>query len=192
MTKRILVIVGHPAISSLCQALAEAYSNGASEVGHIVDVLNIRDLDFDPILHEGYSLIQELEPSLQNAQRRMSEANHLVCVYPTWWGGIPALFKGFIDRTILPGYAFKYRPSSPWWDKYWTGKTAHIITTMDTPPWYYRIIYRDAGVNQLRRTILEYCGAKPVRVTRIGRVKGTSKQWKIDWIEKVRNMGRNA
>jgi putative NADPH-quinone reductase len=26
-------------------------------------------------------------------------AEHLVFVYPTWWGTMPALLKGFLDRT---------------------------------------------------------------------------------------------
>jgi len=35
---------------------------------------------------------------------------------------MPALLKGFIDRTFLLNFAFKYRENSPFWDKLLQGK----------------------------------------------------------------------
>lgn len=192
MAKRILIIQGHPAKQSLCEALAKEYEKGAQESRHTVRMLTIRDLNFDPILHEGYKVIQPLEADLILAQSEIKSADHIVIIFPTWWGGMPALLKGFIDRVLLPGFAFKYRQGSPWWDGLLTGKSAHVITTMDTPPWYFRIFYRDAGINQIRRMILQYCGIGPVEVTRIGRVKDTSDAWKQAWLSKARGFGRNA
>lgn len=190
MAKRILIIQGHPAKHSFCDALAKAYEQGAQESGHAVTMLAIRDLAFDPILHEGYALIQPLEADLILAQDEVRSADHIVVIYPTWWGGMPALLKGFFDRAFLPGFAFKYRQGSPWWDRLLKGKSAHVITTMDTPPWYFRIVYRDAGIQQVKRTILQYCGCSPVKVTRVGRVKDTADDWKRSWLSRARRFGR--
>ena len=192
MSKRILIIQGHPAEQSLCGALAKEYEQGAQESGHTVRILAVRDLKFESVLHEGYKVIQPLETDLILAQNEIKSADHIVIVFPIWWGGMPALLKGFIDRVFLPGFAFKYRQGSLWWDKLLKGKSAHIIATMDTPPWYFRIFYRDAGINQMRRTILQYCGVKPVKVTRIGRVKDTTDAWKNAWLSKVKVFGRHA
>ncbi|MCD7098513.1 NAD(P)H-dependent oxidoreductase [Stenotrophomonas sp. MMGLT7] len=192
MARRILIIQGHPARQSFCEALAREYERGARESGHSVRTLTVRELGFDPVLHEGYQEIQPLEADLVLAQDQIKSADHLVFVYPTWWGGMPALLKGFVERVFLPGFAFRYRQGSPWWDKQLTGKSAHVITTMDTPPWYSRIFYRDAGINQIRRTILQYCGVGPVAVTRIGRVKDASDAWKQAWLSKARRFGNNA
>ncbi|MCL2021329.1 MAG: NAD(P)H-dependent oxidoreductase [Betaproteobacteria bacterium] len=192
MGRRILIIQGHPAEQSLCKALAKEYEQGAQESGHTVRILTVRNLKFDPVLHEGYKTVQPLEADLVLAQSEIRSADHIVIVFPTWWGGMPALLKGFIDRVFLPGFAFQYRQGSPWWDKLLKGKSAHIIATMDTPPWYFRIFYRDAGINQIRRMILQYCGVDPVKVTRIGRVKDTTDAWKNAWLSKVRVFGRNA
>jgi putative NADPH-quinone reductase len=192
MVKRILIIQGHPAEQSLCEALAKEYAQGAQESGHAVKMLTVRNLKFDPILHEGYKVIQTLEADLILAQDEIKSADHIVVIFPTWWGGMPALLKGFIDRTFLPGFAFKYRQGSLWWDKLLKGKSAHIIATMDTPPWYFRVFYRDAGINQMKRTILQYCGIDPVKVTRIGRVKDTDSTWKNSWLSKTKGFGRNV
>lgn len=192
MGKRILIIQGHPARQSFCAALAQAYAYGARDAGHTVSLLSLRELAFDPVLHEGYASIQPLEADLVRAQAEITAADHIVVVFPTWWGGMPALLKGFIDRVFLPGFAFKYRQGSPWWDRYLTGKSAHVITTMDTPPWYFRLFYRDAGVNQIKRTILQFCGVGPVRVTRIGRVKDAPARWTQAWLEKLTRLGRDA
>ena len=60
--------------------------------------MRLGDLRFDPVLREGYQQVQALEPDLLQAQANILWAEHLVLVYPIWWGGIPALLKGFFDR----------------------------------------------------------------------------------------------
>lgn len=192
MPKRILILLGHPAVDSLCSALAEAYASGAREAGHEVSVIRLAALRFDPVLHEGYKAVQPLELDLLAAQDAIRRAEHLVFIYPTWWGGMPALMKGFIDRVFLPGFAFKYRAGSALWDKLLTGKSGHVITTMDTPPWYDRLVYGRPGWRQMERTILGFCGVKPLRFTAVGRVKDTPPRWKADWLERVRALGRKA
>lgn len=192
MPKRILILLGHPAADSLCAGLAEAYAAGAREAGHEVRVLSLAELHFDPVLHEGYKAIQPLEPDLLAAQEAIRRAEHLVLIYPTWWGGMPALMKGFFDRAFLPGFAFRYRPGSPWWDKLLAGRTAHVIATMDTPPWYYRLVYGSPGHRQTVRTILRFCGIQPVRVTSLGPVKDAPEASKSKWLARARAYGRKA
>ena len=106
MAQRILVILGHPSESSLCAGLAQSYIEGARAAGAEVRLLALGALTFDPLLHAGYRGEQALEPDLQAAQAQITWAEHLVWVYPTWWGAMPALLKGFIDRVFLPGFAF--------------------------------------------------------------------------------------
>ena len=91
------------------------------------------DLDFNSILKHGYRQWTELEPDLLMIQQDIVDADHLVFEYPTWWGTCPALLKGLIDRVFLPGFAFKYRDNSLFWDKLLKGNTARLIVTMDTP-----------------------------------------------------------
>lgn len=188
--KKIALINGHPNNESFNFALAEAYKNGAENSGTEIKEIIIRDLDFNPNLQFGYQKRIELEPDLIKAWEIIQWADHLVWVHPVWWGGLPAVTKGFIDRLFLPGLAFKYRENSVWWDKLLTGKTAHIITTLDQPSWYYRIFYGRPSIDQLKKSTLEFCGIKPVKVTYIGIIKNSKEEQRKKWIEKVYSLGK--
>ena len=187
--KRILVILGHSGDKSLSKAMAQAYLRGARESGAEVRLLSLGELHFDPLLKEGYQAQQALEPDLLEAQQSLLWAEHLVFVYPIWWGAMPALLKGFIDRTFLPGFAFKYRKDSVWWDKLLAGRSARLITLMDTPPWYFRWVYRMPGHNQMKRSILEFSGVKPVHISSFGPVRSANEQQRDRWLSAAYSLG---
>lgn len=190
--KHILLILGTPKRDSLCHALAEAYSSGARGQGHVVRQLRLGELQFDPILREGFGQQQTLEPDLLEAQRQIHWAEHLVFVYPVWWGGVPALLKGFFDRTFLPGFAFKYRNRSQLWDKLLSGRTADLLVTLDTPPWYFRWIYGAPAHRQMVRTILGFCGIKTRRLTEFAPVRPSSEEQRQGWLRKAEGLGVRA
>lgn len=182
MPSRTLVILGHPSHSSFCSALAETCVHAAKTAGHEVRVLRLGDLVFDPILHNGYTQIQALEPDLLRAQSDILWATHLTLVFPIWWGGIPALMKGFIDRIFLPGFAFKYRAGKAFPDKLLAGRTAHLLVTLDTPPWYYRWFYRMPALHQVRKTTLAFCGITPIKTLLFGPVLGSTPAQREKWL----------
>jgi NAD(P)H dehydrogenase (quinone) len=190
--KNVLLIDGHPNKDSFNSGLCNAYRSGAlTAPGNLREIV-IRDLKFDPDLHFGYHKRMELEADLVDAWNKILWADHLVWVHPVWWGGLPAILKGFVDRVFLPGHAFKYRDNSLWWDKLLTGKTARIITTMDQPAWYYRLAFGRPSINQLKKSILEYCGITPVRVTCIGPIKTADEALRNTWLSKVEKLGRRS
>ena len=189
--KKILIINGHPDENSFCFGLAQAYKKGALSTGAEVQEIIIRNLNFNPNLQFGYQKRTELEPDLLDTWEKIKWANHLVWVHPVWWGGLPAITKGFIDRLFLPGFAFRYRENSVWWDKLLKGKTAHIITTLDTPGWYYRFVYGRPSVNQLKKTVLGFCGIKPVKVTYVQPIRNSKVEFRNKWLAKVENLGKD-
>jgi len=187
--KNILIINGHPNKNSVNFALAEAYYNGAKSAGANVNLIHIAGLQFDPNLQYGYQQRMELEPDLLLALEKIKAADHLVWVHPVWWGGMPAIMKGFIDRLFLPGITFRYRADSVWWDKLLTGKTARIITTLDQPSWYYHLMFGRPSVNQLKKSVLQFCGVKPVKVSYFGIVKNSTSAVRTKWLTEATQMG---
>ncbi|VVP00428.1 NAD(P)H-dependent oxidoreductase [Pseudomonas fluorescens] len=190
MGKRILLILGHPSTTSFCAALAERYAKSALDAGHEVRQLRLGEMVFDPVLRDGYQQTQTLEDDLNAAQSDILWAEHLTLVYPIWWGGIPALLKGFFDRVLLPGFAFKYREGKAFPDKLLNGRTAHLLVTMDTPPWYYRLIYRMPGLHEVRKTTLQFCGIKPLRTLTFGPVLGSTDQQRRSWLQQAQAIAR--
>ncbi|OMQ11554.1 NAD(P)H-dependent oxidoreductase [[Flexibacter] sp. ATCC 35103] len=187
--KKIVIINGHPNPSSFNFAIAQSYLNGAIESKALVETITIAELQFNPNLKFGYTKRIELEPDLLESWEKIKRADHLVWIHPIWWGGLPAITKGFIDRLFLPGMAFQHRENSVWWDKLLKGKTAHIITTLDQPSWYYRLFYARPSVNQLKKTVLEFCGIKPVKVSYIGIIKTADEKQREKWLKKVFDFG---
>ena len=190
MAKKIAIINGHPNKDSLNFGFAKAYKKGALESDAEVQEIVIADLKFNPNLSFGYQQRTELEPDLIAAWEKIKWADHLVWIHPVWWGGLPAITKGFIDRLFLPGFAFKYREKSMFWDKLLTDKTAHIITTLDQPSWYYWLVYGKPSVNQLKKSTLHFCGVKPVKVSYFGIVKGSKENKRQKWCAEVEAFGR--
>lgn len=189
MTKKILIILGHPSKDSYNGALAKAYKHGAEKSGAEVREIFVGDLNFNPNLEEGFSKTTQLEPDLVKAQESITWANHLVFVHPVWWGGTPAILKGFIDRVFLPGFAFKYRENSVWWDKLLKGKSGHIILTLDQPYWYYWLINGRPTIHTLKKMTLEFCGVTPVKVTTIGPVRKSSEAYRAKKLNEVGRYG---
>ena len=171
MKKKILIIDGHPNENSFCAALSKSYAKGAQNSEFELQIIYLRNLNFDLNLREGYRKIQELEPDLVDSQSKLKWCEHLVVIYPIWWGSMPALMKGFFDRCLLPGFGFKYHKEDPFWDRLLNGRSARVIVTSDAPAWYNYLKYFNAPVIIVKKMILEFCGFRPVKTTVLGGVK---------------------
>lgn len=186
--RKVLLICASPT-DSLGHALASHYAAAARASGHSVRHLDLPQLDFDPVLHRGYQQPQVLEPDLQAAQADILWAEHLVLVTPVWWGSVPALLKGFLDRILLPGFAFRYdgqgRP-----ERLLGGRSARLLLTMDSPPWYFRWLQKAPAIHQLARATLGFCGVHPVRITCCGPVIGSQPAQHQRWLQQASALGR--
>jgi NAD(P)H dehydrogenase (quinone) len=195
MTKRILLLLGHPDAEGFCGEIADAYERAAIAAGHAVDRFNIGDMRFDPVLHKGYRIVQPLEPDLLRFQELLKAADHFVIVHPVWWVGMPALLKGLFDRAWLPGSAFRYIKTKSgkrtiFWHRLFRGKTARIIVTSGTPPWLVRALPGNVNT-QLKWGILWYAGFRP-RATWFGPAENIPDARKAAWLGKVARLGRKA
>ncbi len=186
--KKILIINGFPYTEKYPFYLHETYRNAASETGAEIKEIYLKDLTFNLNLEFGYHPLSKPEPDISVSQEQIKWADHLVWIYPTWWGTYPALVKGFIDRVFLPGFAFKFNWKGEK-EEFLRGKSARLIVTMDTPVWKYKFNLKQPGHESMRRSILEFCGIKPVRFTTIGPLRRLSDDQKEKWIARVRELG---
>lgn len=191
MKKNILVLSGSPKENSFSDQLASAYAE-AAKGNHEVRVHRIAAMHFDPDLNTGYGAEKFVEPDLKAFQESVQWADHLLIVTPIWWGALPAKLKGVFDRAFLPGFAFKYQKGKLIPEKLLKGKTARIVMTMDTPPWFYKLFQGAPALKQLKITTLEFCGFKRVRNNMLGPVINSSKAQRIKWLEMVTQLGNDG
>lgn len=195
MPKKIVLLLGHPDSVGLNNDLANAYEASAREAGHVVTRFNIGEMQFDPILHQGYRARQDLEPDLQRFQEAVIGCDHFVVLHPIWWVGMPAILKGLFDRAWLPGSAFRYIKMKSgkrtiFWNRLMKGKTARIIVTSGTIPILVRFLPGNVNA-QLKWGILWFAGFK-TKTLWLGPSENVPEYRKARWIAKVEALGRKA
>lgn len=173
---RCLVVHAHPDPESFSAALRERAVAALTGAGHEVEVIDLYGLGFNPCLteqeHVDYFSIglDHPDPTVAGHIESLSRAEMLVFVYPTWWSGLPAILKGWLDRTLLPEVAFTLSPGA-------TGKDVVKpnlenvrrlvgITTYGSKRSDVRLL-GDGGRRTINRTVRLVC-AKRCRTTWLG------------------------
>lgn len=191
MTKKIVVLQGNPDSASFSGEIAAAYMRGTKAGNHKAVRVDVGDLQFDPILHKGYKVIQELEPDLVQLQKAIKGADHLVLIYPNWWCTMPALLKGLFDRMWLPGFAFNFDKQTKELIQHLKGKTARVIILSGShSPFMLWMKYGDY-TNEVVRGIFGFAGFK-VSTTSFGPCERQTEHAHKSWLKKVEEMGRKG
>jgi NAD(P)H dehydrogenase (quinone) len=186
--KKILVFLGHPDTDSMCREFCDSYAEGAKSSGHEVRRVNIGDLQFDPILHQGYKVIQALEPDLKKLQEDIKWCDHFVIVYPSWWSTMPALLKGLFDRMWLPGFAFKFLPSGLGWMRLLKGRSARVFVSSDSHPILARFLFGD-NTNEIVDGILWFAGFS-AKMKKVGPMRKIKPEKRAEWVKTFYSYGK--
>ncbi|GAA4138604.1 hypothetical protein GCM10022216_15850 [Sphingobacterium kyonggiense] len=188
MGLHILLIFGHPRKDSYCAALADQYIRGAQDAQVQIRRLDLIDLEFEPQVLVPSPQKQFVEPDLVLAKELILWADHLVFVFPTWWGNVPALVKGFLDRCFVPGFAFR-EIQFDHYEKMLSPRTAQIITTMDTPVLVDQLFNGSPLKKSLINATLKFCGVSPVRMFKASPIKHSSLEQKEAWLKEAYALG---
>lgn len=107
--RRFLVVLVHPVAESFVAALATQTVSSLQSSGHEVCLVNLYADEFDPTLsrEEWCDRANARQWTSINAHTAsLRWADGLVFVYPTWFGGVPAMLKGWFDRVWGEGIAY--------------------------------------------------------------------------------------
>lgn len=156
-----LIVYAHPHEGSFNNAILDTAVNALKSKGHEVSVRDLNKLGFNPVLSpaDTAALREGNAPAdIATEQEYLKKAEVITFIYPIWWTGLPAILKGYVDRTFSYGFAYQYNAQGGV-DKLFTGKKGVIINTHGTPG----EIYDSIGMsNSLKQTsdggIFEFCG----------------------------------
>lgn len=188
MSKKIVVLLGHPDKDTYSGQIADRYENAARSAGHEVTRWNIAEMQFDPILHKGYKEIQPLEPDLVAFQESVRAADHLVVIYPNWWCTMPAILKGLFDRVWLPGFAFNFDKETKKLIQRLEGKTARVFIVAGTHSPFQTWWKFGDYTNEIQYGILEFAGLD-TKVTAFGPCDKVDGVCRDKWLSKVEALG---
>ncbi|MBO9151800.1 NAD(P)H-dependent oxidoreductase [Chitinophaga sp. GCM10012297] len=155
-----LIVYAHPNTSSANHHLKETAAAAIRRAGHEVEIRDLYAIGFDPVLSlqdmQG-QMKGENEENIVREQEYIRRADAVTFIYPVWWTGMPAIMKGYVDRVMTYGFAYRYDQGVQ--QGLLRGKAAYIFNTHGKSHEEYRASGMD---NALRLTsdagIYRYCG----------------------------------
>ena len=159
------LVTAHPRADSYCHELAVRARSGLEAAGHDVTVVDLYAEGFRAAMSAAERAAYHgerpiLDPVVERYAELVRSAQLLVFVYPTWWSGLPAILKGWLDRVLVPGVAFEFhertervRPA--------LGHVRRIVgvSTYGSPKSYVMAI-NDNGRRTLTRALRMCCGVR--------------------------------
>ena len=107
---RALVIYCHPDPASFTAAVRDRVVARLDEAGAEVRMHDLYATGFTPVLSraewQGYLDTPANRVPVAGETGDLAWCDTLIFVYPTWWYGLPAMVKGWLDRVLLPEVAF--------------------------------------------------------------------------------------
>jgi putative NADPH-quinone reductase len=107
---RALVVFCHPRRESYSAAVLEVVLDRLAAAGAEVRLRDLYREGFAPVLTgaewDGYLDAPGNAAPVAGDVGDLRWCDTLIFVYPTWWYGLPALLKGWLDRVLLPEVAF--------------------------------------------------------------------------------------
>ena len=89
----------------------------------------------------------------------LMQAEALIFVYQTWWSGLPAQLKGWLERVFVLGVAFRFNDNNKIRPK--LENVRHIIgVSTYGSPWRYVKLINDNGRRTLTRAIRASTGLR--------------------------------
>jgi putative NADPH-quinone reductase len=188
----ISVILAHPRHGSFNHAIAATVVQVLETQGHEVWFHDLYQENFDSVL-----LAPELEreahlaPDLEHHCREIAQAQGIVIVHPNWWGQPPAILKGWVDRVLRPGVAYRFLEGDNGAGVpvgLLRAKAALVFTTSDTPPDRELAVFGDPLETLWKNCIFGLCGVPLVFRKNFAVMVTSTDAQRQAWLEEVKEM----
>lgn len=163
---KISVILGHPKKESFNHAISGMIVHTLKNNKHEVIFHDLYDEKFDPLLpQDEITSDVELNPVIKKYCNEISETEGIVIVHPNWWGHPPAILKGWVDRVLRMGIAYKFGETESGEGiplGLLKAKTAIIFNTSNTPDEKEIEAFGDPLETFWKKCVFNFCGIKNV------------------------------
>jgi NAD(P)H dehydrogenase (quinone) len=183
---RNLVVLAQPKREGFNRAVANAAA--AAFADGETTIIDLYAEGFDPVMPaEELPRKFSFDEKTLRYQEAVRAAERLVFVHPDWWGGPPAIMKGFLDRVFRPGVAYGFHEAdfrdadAP---GLFAGKRADIFMTTDALApesengslgWPPAAVWKE--------NVMEFCGIGDARVHVFWNLRGSTYAERKAWLD---------
>lgn len=192
MAMQALVVLGHPAPGSFNHAIADAAAMSLRELGYRVVCHDLQAEGFDAVLpREEIPDDGPVDPVVQGHCEELARADAIVIVHPNWWGQPPAILKGWIDRVLRPGVAYRFREGDggegvP--EGLLRARAAVVLNTSNTAMQRELAVFGDPLETLWRNCIFGLCGVDKVHRRMFETIVTSSPEQRRAWLDEVREL----
>lgn len=187
---QVSLVLAHPDRDSLNHAIARAVVDQCRRDGHTVAHHDLHAEGFEAILpREEISSEVGLPPWLAAHCEELARAEGIVIVHPNWWGQPPAILKGWIDRVLRPGVAYRFHEGDAG-DGIPVGllraRVAIVFNTSNTRRERELAVFGDPLDTLWRNCIFGLCGVQRFHRRTYGPVVTSTPEQRRGWLDQVR------
>ena len=156
-----LIIYAHPQTAGFNSAILSAVKTKLNDRGIAYELIDLYAIGYDPVLKKeehytaGNKFISEQNLDFQ---KKIGACRRLIIIYPVWWNSPPAILKGFFDRILTSGFAYRFNGRIP--QGLLRDKKAAVFLTHGGPALFTTWILRDRGAKVVVKDTLGFCGIK--------------------------------
>jgi NAD(P)H dehydrogenase (quinone) len=186
---KVSIVLAHPNPQSFNHAIARTVIETLTGDGHEIMFHDLYAEKFDPILLAD-EIPEEaaLDPTIARHCAEIAQADGIVVVHPNWWGQPPAILKGWIDRVIRPGVAYRFLEGD-------SGegvplgllhaRAALVLNTANTPREREERVFGDPLQVLWRNCIFDLCGVQTCERRMFTVVVTSTPAERAAWLEEV-------
>lgn len=186
-----LLITCHPYDGSFNASVATALKQTICEKGHNVSEIDLIEDGFNPVMTSpdlrAWGKGQSVDPLVPKYQSEIEKADVLVFPFPIWWGAMPAVLKGFCDKVLLPGWAYKYGEHGELVGLQ-TSKKAIVITTMETPCEVFEEFFNNPVEGAFIKDTLQTCGMEVLNYMQIDKIVSGGQEYTETKIAEIKKL----
>jgi putative NADPH-quinone reductase len=180
-----LIVLAQAKQGGFNRAIATAAAAVIGEAG----VVDLYAEGFDPVMPaEELPRKISFDDATLHYQEAIRDADRIVFVHPDWWGGPPAILKGFIDRVFRPGVAYGFREAD-FRDEnaqgLFAGKRVDVLITTDATLSSLEKPEDWPPAQVWKRNVLEFCGVQDARIHVFWNLRKSSYAERKAWLEEV-------
>jgi NAD(P)H dehydrogenase (quinone) len=186
---KISVILAHPHPGSFNHAIAETAVAVLKKHGHTAVFHDLYAERFDPVLpFDEIPRDGNLDPDIAGHCAEIAEADGIIIVHPNWWDQPPAILKGWVDRVLRPGVAYRFIEGDMGEGipvGLLRARTALVFNTSNTPPEREQEVFGDSLENLWKNCILAFCGVPEFHRRMFSVVVTSTEEERREWLKEV-------